>query len=74
MNLPFSKEQVKNYMYMYAGVIIFLILFFLLTYNYLDQDKDIPKKVFSTKKVEINKEVKESKEPKKKFKLLNKAY
>ena len=59
---------------MYTGVIIFVILFFLLAYNFLDQDKDIPKKVFSTKKVEIDKEVKESKEPKKKFKLLNKAY
>ena len=62
-------------MYMYAGVVIFIILFFLLSYNFLDKDKNIEKKVFSTKKPKIEKELKKDKEPKvQKFKLLDKTY
>ncbi|MDA7818514.1 hypothetical protein N9A28_10020 [Sulfurimonas sp.] len=77
MNNPFESGHIKNYLLLYASVVVIMILFFIASTLFFEV-KEVDKKVFvsdlQTKlHVEVvepqKEEVKESK-----FKLLDKAY
>jgi len=74
MQNPFESGHIKNYIYLYASVVVIMILFFIASTLFIDV-KQVDKKVFNTdiskpqhetKIVEVKKE--------KKFKLLEKSY
>ena len=76
---PFESGHIKNYILLYASVIVIVVLFFLATTLFDNDQKQIEKKSFDVnttlikeqKKIELEKE-KEREKPR--FKLLNKAY
>ena len=79
MQNPFESGHIKNYILLYASVVVIMILFFIAT-TLLRDNKDIDKKIFST---QANKSVQESikeeeqeEEPSltSKIKLMDKAY
>ena len=73
MENPFESGHVKNYLLLYASVVVIMILFFIASTLFNDIE-DIEKKVFNT---EIEEEVMDE-EPEAdaspKFKLLDKVY
>ena len=77
MQNPFESGHIKNYILLYASVVVIMILFFIAS-TIFRQNKEIDKKVFSTELVEKLETMQESKEEEpsqtKKFKLLDKAY
>lgn len=77
MQNPFESGHIKNYILLYASVVVIMILFFIAS-TIFRQNKEIDKKVFSTELVEKSETMQESKEEEpsqtKKFKLLDKAY
>ena len=73
MQNPFESGEIKNYLLLYAGVVVIMVLFFIAT-TLFNEDKEIEQKKFNDKPVlkeekKINKE-----ESKPKFKLLDKTY
>jgi len=78
MRNPFESGQIKNYLLLYASVVVIMVLFFIATSLFNEPVKH-EKKEFNT---EINatqlakqKEIKEALKPKEhKYKLLEKAY
>ena len=75
MENPFESGHIKNYLLLYASVVVIMILFFIASSLFNDVE-DIEKKIFDT---EIKEEVvSENLEPEvnasSRFKLLDKAY
>jgi len=75
MENPFESGHVKNYLLLYASVVVIMILFFIASTLFNDIE-DVEKKIFNT---EIKEKVtQENAEPEvnasSKFKLLDKAY
>lgn len=77
MKNPFESGQIKNYLLLYASVVVIMILFFIAT-TLFQEDKKIEKKVFITKTktpLKQTQEVpKETTHATKRFKLLDKGY
>ncbi len=79
MENPFENGHIKNYILLYASVVVIMVLFFIATTLYNEDEKNIEKKVFNT---EVNASQKKEKEKKEKathaaqpkFKLLKEAY
>jgi len=74
---PFESGHIRNYILLYASVVVIMVLFFLASTLFQDTKEKIQKKNFNTdistlKKVESSKKERHTKE--KKFKLLDKAY
>jgi preprotein translocase subunit YajC len=78
MQNPFETGQIKNYVLLYASIIVIMILFFIAT-TLFNEPQKVEKKEFNT---ELNATQKADKlaretnstESKPKFKLLQKAY
>ena len=73
---PFESGHIKNYILLYASIIVIMILFFIASTLFNDVAK-VEKKTFDTqvvtaKKSEVKTQNKQEKE--KKFKLMDKAY
>ncbi len=74
MENPFESGHIKNYILFYISIVVIMILFFIASTLFHDVEH-VDKKVFSTQKSELTKEVKElEQKPTRKFKLLDKAY
>ena len=79
MENPFENGHIKNYILLYASVVVIMVLFFIATTLFNEDEKTIEKKVFNT---EVNASQKQAKEEKEqaahaaqpKFKLLKEAY
>lgn len=75
MNNPFDSGQIKNYLLLYASIVVIMILFFIASSLFHDVE-DVEKKIFSTEVAEVSDsktdEIKEESKPR--FKLLEKAY
>ncbi len=71
---PFESGHIKNYILLYASVVVIMVLFFLATTLFHEDTKQIEKKQFntSTKIEQVNK--KAPKVQTRKFKLLEKSY
>jgi len=72
INNPFTSGQIKNYILLYASIVVIMILFFIASTLFNDI-KDLDKKEFNTQ-VKKSEEVIKEKESTPKFKLLDKAY
>jgi len=78
MQNPFESGHIKNYLILYASVVVIVILFFIASTLFYDV-KDVEKKVFNTEVKEavqlekIEKKVEHNKSTSR-FKLMNKAY
>ena len=76
---PFSKEQIKNYILAYVGVVVIMILFFIAS-SLFYTPKEYPKKEFERSKSIIKPKREITKEEKKQVssphavKLLQKGY
>ncbi len=79
MQNPFESGHIKNYVFLYVSVVIIMILFFIASTLFIEEE-NIEKKVFNT---EVNetiqeknrlKHLEEERSLKTKFKLLDKAY
>jgi len=73
---PFESGHIKNYILLYASVVVIMILFFIAS-TLFNETKSHEKKIFNTeqkeKKIEDTQEkIEES--PKPKFKLLENSY
>jgi len=72
---PFESGHIKNYLLLYASVVVIMVLFFLASSLFNDIES-VDKKIFSTKiqakvsKINLETEVNAST----RFKLLDKAY
>jgi len=77
MNNPFESGHIKNYILLYASVVVIMILFFIAATLFRD-NSSVKTKVFKTETKEAQKTDKiergEASRPKSKFKLLDKAY
>ncbi len=76
MENPFTSGQIKNYLLLYASVVVIMILFFIAS-SLFNEIEDVDMKVFNTQKENkemISTEDKVVKDPTPKFKLLDKAY
>ena len=77
MNNPFETGHIKNYMLLYASVVVIMILFFIAATLFRDVQK-VEKKSFdtNTSKATYTKKPPKNSEEKNttKFKLLQKAY
>ncbi|WP_373036144.1 hypothetical protein [Sulfurimonas sp.] len=77
MQNPFESGHIKNYILLYASVVVIMILFFMAS-TIFRENKEIDKKVFSTEVTQKSEVVQETKDEEqsqtKKFKLLDKAY
>ena len=79
MQNPFETGHIKNYILLYASIVLIMILFFIASTLFHDV-KEIDKKTFnseSNKRIEVNileESNEESQEQSKKFRLLEKAY
>ncbi len=75
MENPFESGHIKNYILLYASIVVIMVLFFIATtlFNDVEQHK---KKQFNTEKKEQVQVVEKNstKSKKFKFKLLEKAY
>ncbi|MDA3907494.1 MAG: hypothetical protein PF437_00250 [Sulfurimonas sp.] len=81
MQNPFESGHIKNYILLYASIVVIMVLFFIAS-TLFRQNKDIDKKVFQTQTVEpVNEMLKVVEEDKEKepsltskIKLMDKAY
>jgi hypothetical protein len=76
MTNPFESGQIKNYLLLYASVVVIMILFFIATTLFNNEPKKIEKRVFNTEtnsSLQMNKKGVEA-HAQRKFKLLDKAY
>jgi len=79
MENPFENGHIKNYILLYASVVVIMILFFIATSLFNENEMKVTKKVFSTEVnvSQIKKNVKKEKtshKTQRKFKLLKEAY
>ncbi len=75
MENPFESGHIKNYILLYASVVVIMVLFFIAS-SFFNEIEDIQKKVFLSEVQEpsdINNTTEEVKQPSR-FKLLEKAY
>ncbi|WP_457745930.1 hypothetical protein [Sulfurimonas sp.] len=74
MQNPFESGHIKNYILLYASIVIIMILFFIAT-SLFNDIKEVEPKIFNTK-VKEKKELPTttSQEDKPHFKLLDKVY
>ena len=77
MDNPFESGHIKNYLLLYASIVVIMVLFFIAS-NLFHDTKEVEKKVFKESVSEVShakKEVQIIEEKKTtKFKLLDKAY
>ncbi|MEN4053912.1 MULTISPECIES: hypothetical protein [Sulfurimonas] len=74
MQNPFESGQIKNYLLLYASVVVIMVLFFIAT-TLFNEDKEVKQKEFNTEPVaKKEKNVTVEKKVKPKFQLLEKAY
>ena len=76
MENPFESGHIKNYILLYASIVVIMVLFFIASTLFHDIE-DVEKKVFATKVEEGNASevtTQETEEKTFKFKLLEKAY
>jgi len=79
MENPFENGHIKNYILLYVGVVVIMVLFFVATSLFNENETKIAKKVFNTEmnasqiKKNLQKE-KTSHNIQRKFKLLKEAY
>jgi len=75
MQNPFESGHIRNYILLYASVVVIMILFFIAS-SFFNEIETVQKKVFNTEvKEEVVDEINASKEePTSRFKLLDKAY
>lgn len=83
MQNPFESGHIKNYILLYASVVLIMILFFIASTLFHDV-KEVEKKTFNTepknvlssdsKEADVQREDKPVKENESRFKLLDKAY
>ncbi len=69
---PFESGHIRNYILLYASIVVIMILFFIASTLFNGDEEKIEKKRFSTKNTTIKKIQATKKE--RKFKLLDKAY
>ena len=74
----FTQEHIKNYLKLYGGVVLIMVLFFIAAKLYYKPDEQIAKKEFATGVVKKHSEIpqKQTAQANKQngFKLLEKAY
>ena len=75
MENPFESGHVKNYLLLYASVVVIMVLFFIASTLFNDIE-EVDKKIFNTeiKKVVEQQDLEQEEESSPKFKLLDKAY
>lgn len=73
INNPFTSGQIKNYILLYASIVVIMILFFIASTLFNDI-KDLNKKKFNTQVKKSEEVIKEEKVSTPKFKLLDKTY
>ncbi len=76
MQNPFESGHIKNYILLYASVVVIMILFFIASTLFHDI-QEVDKKTFSTELTEVDKPEEFSTKKQSqtnKFKLLEKAY
>jgi len=75
MENPFESGHIKNYLLLYASVVVIMILFFIASSLFNDVE-NVQKKVFSTEIKEkiIEDNVESEDNASSRFKLLDKAY
>lgn len=75
MQNPFESGHIKNYILLYASVVVIMILFFIAS-TLFQEVKEVEPKVFSTENKNKNEKVisVEDKNTTSRFKLLQKAY
>ncbi|MDF1884064.1 hypothetical protein JHD49_08945 [Sulfurimonas sp. SAG-AH-194-C21] len=75
MQNPFESGHIKNYLLLYASIVVIMILFFIASTLFNDI-KDVKKKEFNTKTTQskevVTQEIDEESSPK--FRLLDTAY
>ncbi|MBA1433333.1 MAG: hypothetical protein FAF04_07040 [Epsilonproteobacteria bacterium] len=79
MENPFENGHIKNYILLYASVVVIMVLFFIATSLFNEEETKIAKKVFNTEVKASQAEEKQEKEQnphaaEAKFKLLKEAY
>ena len=73
---PFESGHIKNYILLYASVVVIMVLFFIASTLFHDVES-VEKKVFASQKTpqsEVQKEKEEVQKVEKRFKLLKQAY
>ena len=75
MKNPFESGHIKNYLLLYASVVVIMILFFIASSLFNDVE-DIEKKIFNTeiKEKVMNGDLEAEANASSRFKLLDKAY
>ncbi|RLA75981.1 MAG: hypothetical protein DRG78_19945 [Epsilonproteobacteria bacterium] len=75
MKNPFESGHIKNYLLLYASVVVIMILFFIASSLFNDVE-DIEKKIFNTeiKEKVMNGDLEAEVNASSRFKLLDKAY
>ena len=75
MQNPFESGHIKNYLLLYASIVVIMVLFFIAS-SLFHEIEEVEPKVFSTKSEDkdITKVIVEDKNTTNKFKLLDKAY
>lgn len=76
MQNPFESGHIKNYLLLYASVVVIMVLFFIASSLFNDVE-DIEQKVFNTQVSQMKENVEKievQEEKKTRFKLLPKAY
>jgi uncharacterized protein YacL len=73
MQNPFESGHIKNYVLLYASVVVIMILFFFAS-TLFNEVEEIDKKVFNTEVKEKPLLEKEEKTQEKKFKLMTTSY
>ena len=76
MQNPFESGHIKNYILLYASVVVIMILFFIAS-TLFHEVEEVNKKTFSTELTEVDKLEESSAKKQKtttKFKLLDRAY
>ena len=78
MQNPFESGHIKNYILLYVSVVVIMVLFFIASTLFLDQEKIEQKKFDSEKKEQVAQKTEKTEEEKapqkRKFKLLESAY
>jgi hypothetical protein len=75
MENPFESGHIKNYILLYASIVVIMVLFFIATTLFNDVEQHKKKKFNTEKKEQIQVVEKNSTKSKQfKFKLLEKAY
>jgi len=76
MQNPFETGHIKNYLLLYASIVVIMVLFFIAS-TLFHEIEDVEPKVFDkniTKEIEIDTRVEDKNSTRNRFKLLEKAY